>query len=131
MGSNSVSSRKDARNSLVTAMQTITGFQAVYDHLPKKHDGQSPICVVDGLSQYPQFDGSALYETFQLSVSVWVDRVDAAAAEDLLDDLGQDVAEKVQAWHNGKFFQPSECTYEDLERGQYRVEWHFVSVDWE
>ena len=131
MSSNSISNRKDARNSLVTALQTITGFQAVYDHLPKTFSGQSPVCTVDAISQFPDFNAPALAETFQFAVGVWVDRGDAAASEDLLDDLAQDVAEVVQGWHNSIFYQPSEATYEELERGQYRVEWHFVQVDWE
>ena len=130
MGSNSISNRKDARNSLVTALEAITGFQEVYDYLPKDFGGQSPVCTVDGLSQFPQFE-PAVMETFQFAVGVWVNRAAAATAEDTLDDLAQDVAEVIQDWHNGFFFQPSECTYEELEDGQYRVEWHFVQVDWE
>lgn len=131
MTSSSITNRKDARASLVTALQTVSGFQAVYNHLPKSFDGQSPVCTVDGLSQFPDFNAPAAAETFQFSVGVWVRRDDAAAAEDLTDDLAQAVAEVVYGWHNGLFFQPSEATYEELESGQYRVEWHFVQVDWE
>lgn len=131
MTSSSISNRKDARNSLATALGTITGFQAVYDHLPKGFDGQSPVCTIDAVSQYPDLASAPGTETFQFAVGVWVRRDDAAAAEDTLDDLAQDVAEAVEAWHNGIFYQASEATYEELESGQYRVEWHFVQVDWE
>jgi len=130
MTSNSISNRKNARDSLVTALTGITGFQAIYDHLPKDFDGQSPVCCVDALSQYPQFS-PAVAEPFRFAVWVWVDRADAAAAEDLLDDLAQDVADAVKVWHNGFFYQESEASYEELEKGQYRTETHFVQVDWE
>ena len=131
MTSSSITNRKDARNSLVTALTAITGLQVIYDHLPKTFSGQSPICTVDAISQFPDFNAPAVTETFQFAIGIWVDRADAGAAEDLLDDLAQDVAEVVLAWHNGIFYQPSEATYEELEKGQYRVEWHFVQVDWE
>jgi hypothetical protein len=135
MTSNSISNRKDARDSLVTALETITGFQEHYDHLPVDLQGQSPVCTVEAVSQMTTFD-PAVTETFQFIVGVWVIRAseagsDAANAEDTLDGLAQDVTEIVQTWHNGIFYQPSEATYEELENGQYRVEWFYVSVDWE
>ena len=137
MGSNDISNRKDARNSLVTALQTITGFQVVFDHLPKDAGGQTPFCCVDSMGQYPQFLGSAVAETFQFAVGVWIkrgsagDSISAETVEDTLDDLAQDVAEVVQDWHNGIFYQAAECDYETLDDGTYRVEWHYVQVDWE
>lgn len=132
MTSSSISNRKDARKSLETALKTITGFQAVYDHLPKGFDGQSPVCTIDAVSQYPDLASAPGTETFQFAVGVWVRRTDAGTAEDALDDLAQDVAEVVAAWHNGIFYQASEATYEVLDAAdQYRVEWHFVQVDWE
>lgn len=131
MTSSSISNRKDARNSLVTALTAITGFQAVYDHLPKTFNNQSPVCTVYSISQFPDFNAPALTETFQFAVVVWVVRDDAATAEDQLDDLAQDVAEVVYGWHNGLFFQASEVDEVILEKGQYLVEWHFVQVDWE
>ena len=130
MTANAISNRKDARNSLVAALTAVPGFQAVFNHLPKDFDGQSPVCTIDGVSQYPQFM-PAIFETFQFAVGVWVRRDDAATAEDQIDDLAQSVAQTIAAWHNGTFYQPSEATYEELESGQYRVEWHFVQVDWE
>ena len=135
MTSNSISNRKDARDSLVTALTTVTGWQAIFDHLPVDLQGQSPVCTVEAASQMTTFD-PAVSETFQFIVGVWVlraskDGSDAAGAEDALDGLAQDVTEIVQAWHNGIFYQPSEATYEELENGQYRVEWFYVQVDWE
>jgi len=132
-----ITSRRDARDSLTALLTTISGFQAVYDHLPKSIDGQSPVCSIESMSQFPRFEGSAVEEAFQFVVGVWVLRasgsanVDAGAAEDTLDALAQSVAQAVQGWANAVFYQPSQTDYADMENGQYRVEWHFVAVDWQ
>ena len=137
MTSNSISNRKSARESLVTALQTITGLQAVFDHLPKDLHGQSPICIVFATSQMTEFM-PAVMERFQFVVEVWAYRdgaagasMDAAGAEDVIDDLAQDVTEVIAGWHNAFFYQPSEAGYEIMENGSYKVETFYVQVDWE
>ena len=131
MGSNDLTSRKDARNALVTVLETITALQKVYDHDTVDFAGQSPVCVVQSLSQFPQFRGSVNTDSHQFVAEVYVNRADAGAAEDTLDDLAQDIAEAVEAWHTAFFFQPSECFYGIIDGIHYRGESHYIQVDWE
>jgi len=131
VGSNDLTSRKDARNALVTALGAVTALQAIYDHDTVDFGGQSPVCTVQSLAQFPQFNGSVNTDTHQFAVEVYVNRADAGAAEDTLDDLGKSIADVIEGWHTAVFFQPSECFYAVIDGIPYRGETHFVQVDWE
>lgn len=123
--------RKDARAALVSLIDTgITQLQSTFGSLPKKTGGVSPFCTVEsGPAGYDFFPDES---KFGLIVGMWVLRDDADAAEDLLDDLAQDLAQVVETWHTATFTQESQPDYEFLEgRYDYRVEWHFISVNWE
>lgn len=126
----SILNRKDARAGLIAQMQAIPAFEAVHDHLPKDLEGKSPVCTVESGPAVYRWE-PAHYNTFQFIVGVWVRRDDAGTAEDLLDDLAQDVAEAVYAWHTAEFVDPSAPDYEEIDGVLYRVEWFFVSVEWE
>lgn len=124
-----VRNRKDARESLATALDTITG-PTVYDYQPKDFGGLSPVITVESAAaDYGETPGDV--NDFRFLVIAWVRRDDAAAAEDTLDNLSQDIAEIVMDWNNGIFYQESDAGYEVIDGILYRREAHFVSVDWD
>lgn len=128
----SIPEPKTVRNSLVTKLTALTQLQAVYDHLTKDTQGQSPVVMVARLGIEPTED--MLNEAdIQFLVGVWVDRSDAATAEDELDDLAKDIIDQIHDWNGAQFVGgPSEITIEDADNaaGQYLCEWFTVQVRW-
>jgi len=123
--------RKTPRAALAAAITTnITQLQSVFKSLPKKPAGVSPFCTVESGPATYQFSPDE--NKFGFVVGMWVLRDDADAAEDLLDDLAQDLAQVVDTWHTATFSQESQTDYAMLDgKYDYRVEWHFVTVEWE
>lgn len=125
--------RKDARNSLVTAATAGIGssFAAIYDHLPKTFEGQSPVLTVQSGFTFPPEAYPAHENRFAFVMRVWVDRGDAAGAEDTLDDLDLVIRSFIAGEDLFKFFLESEIEPEVLQKNQYLTERHFVSIDWD
>lgn len=127
-------SRKSLRASVVTALKGITqladagGVAHVYDHLIKDPGGISPICTVESGPWQPNFTAAA-QQWFGLTIGMWVKRDDAGDAEDLMDDLAVGLAQVMDQSYNAEFTRPSMPEY-DLPDLQYRIEWHFVSIQW-
>lgn len=133
--SRTLPSRKKARADLVakikagiTQLADAGGVAHTYDHLIKDPAGLSPICTVESGPWQPRFT-AAETQTFAFTIGLWVKRTDASDAEDLLDDLAVDLAEVLDANYNAEFTRPSMPEY-DLPELQYRIEWHFVAVEW-
>lgn len=126
-----IANRKDARAALIAEIQSsMPQLAAVYGYLPKSFGGKTPVATVEsGAAEYSSLPAEG--NRFGLVVGMWVDRRDAAGAEDQLDDLAQALAELVDAWSTAEFSQPSQVDYYANEAGQWRVEWHFISVEWE
>lgn len=123
--------RKTVRSDLATQIAADAGLgpllQATYGYRPKDFEGQSPVCTVESAFSFPQFTPSS-DDVFGFVVIFWVDRTDAAAAEDLIDDLEFNFKEFMKTWDIGEIVQESEIDFEVLGKGQYVVERHFVQV---
>ena len=129
-----VTNRKDARNALVTLITTnMTGagqLNAVYDHLPKDFQGKSPVCAVSSGSAFYQWLPEHVND-FVLMAMIAVRRDDAAASEDLADDMAQDLAEIIYGWDNAEFTGASDVFYEMIDSDEYRFEVFPIGLDWQ
>jgi hypothetical protein len=127
-----VPARKTARNALVALITTnMTTLNAVFDHLPKDFNNKSPVASVESFDWFPQWM-PALENDIMLRVILSVRRdVDAAAAEDLLDDQSKEFIELIEDWDNAYFSQASTIEYESIGSTQYKSEAFLVAVDWQ
>lgn len=123
-------SRRTYREGFAQKLDDLGIFEEVLEYLPKKLSGKSPIATVES-APANRTTSPADEAEFKLIVGLWVRRSVAADAEDLLDDLEQDVAELVATWDTAEYYQESSTDYVDTtddQGGQYRVEWLFIRV---
>lgn len=141
----SLPNRKDVRDSLVANLKTdiiistnavlsddSDGFAHARDYFPKDLDGRSPIAGVDGLwSQYDLSGDDSAETAFGLVVGFWARSMENRAnAEDMLDNLAQQLATLLRAKYNARFSQPSVTDFEVVDGVEYKFELHYVEIDW-
>ena len=129
-----VKNRSVRRLALVSAITSqITDLQAVYDHLAKDFNGQSPVATVESSGWLP-LETPAEPQDLNYIVGFWARRDDAqtgAQAEQKLDDLAEDLANLVFNTFHGKFTEESTTMYAQIGGHSYRVEFHYVRLqDW-
>lgn len=130
--------RKTARLALASLIETnITALQEVYPYLVFDPEGQSPVCTVEDGAHQPNTHSAVGRYPFQFTVGFLVrrdrtdgDDADAENAEDLIDDLANDLATLLENNYGGRFYQPSEIGYEVIGGLAYRSEYHFVEISW-
>lgn len=121
--------RKTARQHMATLLGTITTFVAVYDHEPKNPGGRSPIATIhsDGTrTTFPDF----ARQWHRLIITLWWKRTDGDATEDYIDDLANEVRQKLidntqiaSKWADLEFDEEfSEMDYVLLDGTMYRRE---------
>ncbi|MFA6168300.1 MAG: hypothetical protein WC700_16885 [Gemmatimonadaceae bacterium] len=129
-----LTSRKTAREHLATLLDAITDL-TVYDHEPKDFGGLSPVVTVHGAGSRTEFPDHAR-EFHRFWLTWYWRRDDPALTEDYMDDLAQDVRQKLLDnteaagyWQDLEFDEEfSEAAYLILDGVQYRSERMRVTV---
>ena len=118
-----VQNRKAARTDLAQRITTaVTALQAFYSYAPKDVSGQSPVGWLESLSlPAPR---AAEENRFAFAVVFVVDRADAGAAEDLLDDIAYQFQTMAEGINGLVITQPSatDIIEGDNQTGQWRTE---------
>lgn len=132
-----VVNRLEAREAVASDLTTnITSLQAVYDHLPKDLEGQSPVCTIES-GPIMQTHTPDEPQAINLVIGFWVRRdgdtgsgMDADSAADVLDNLATNLATRMFATFNATFSRESEIGYEEIDGNLYLIELHYVQLEW-
>jgi hypothetical protein len=133
-----IPSRHTVRDDLVSKITSdITTLQAVYGYLPKDFGGQSPVCTVENGPLQIDVTTDIYHQEFTLIVGFWIRRdggagsgLDAATSEDMLDSLAQALATLLAKSYNARFSMPSDLFYDMIDGNDYRIEFHYVELEW-
>ncbi len=91
-----MNSRRTAREGLVSLLNTVGTFVAVYDREVFDFQRLSPVAMVHSDGTAPGFDSlSSFHRQQALIISIWWKRTEAT--EDNIDDLSEDVIDLLEA----------------------------------
>lgn len=123
--------RRELREQLATEIQAALDLAVTFDHLPKELSGKSPICTIEVDGWDPNLTGDDTVPTEIMFIfGIWVRRDDPADAHDQIDALAEDLAAFLRKNYNGRFARASTSDYAVMDRLQYHIEWHFVTIYW-
>ena len=135
--------RKTVRGSIVASLKLLQsgtvypladegGTPHVYSYLATGFRGMTPMCTVESYRSKLDTDGDDANQPFRFIVGFWVKRDEGAgsAAEDTLDDLEYGLRAILRKSYNGRYSQDSEPGYDIIDGEEYRVEFHFIDIDW-
>lgn len=123
-----LTSRKETRFALAALLDEIATFRAVYDHQTKDFQAGTPVGMIHSDGTLTRFPGYADEHHGYIVTLLW-QRDDAGASENGLDDLSQDVRQKMldnvvnALWNDIRFDEVrSQMGYVEIENTQYRIE---------
>ena len=131
-------SRKALRAQLAIDLATLTQVQEVVPHLPRALKGKSPICSVESGGWQPSLNVEEMPTKVRVIIGFWVRRSadpgstvpTAAQAEDMIDDLALALVNLLEGSYNSSFYRPLTLDYEVIDGTEYRIEFHYVEIDW-